>query len=63
MLTDWLDNIGYQGTNPLNDGHILIRDTKLLVDADGSAPGRPVLLATLPNTDAIALANPNNFIF
>ena len=63
VLTDLLDSIGYQGINPLNDGHILIRGTKLLVDADGSAPGRPVLLSTLPNTDAIALANPNNFIF
>lgn len=71
VFTDLLDSIGYGGTNPLADGLIRIRNlgnsgrTQLSIDLDRIGGGRNQFtnFITFQGVDAVALNNPDNFVF
>jgi len=71
VFTDLLDSIGYGGTNPLADGLIRIRNlgnsgrAQLSIELDRSGGGRNQFtnFITFQGVDAVALNNPDNFVF
>lgn len=67
-ISNLLDGIGYNGSNPLADQRIKIgvsdvTNAVISVDRDGIGIEQPQVLATLVNTSAGTINNLNNFIF
>ena len=62
-------SIGYQGTNPLADGHIAFvsdgaGNTQVLFDKDGSAgPAAPVVITTLDHLSPTSLHAGTDWVF
>jgi hypothetical protein len=71
VFTDLLDSLGYGGTNPLADGLIQIRNlgnsgrAQLSIELDRVGGGRNQFtnFITFQGVDAVALSNPDNFVF
>ncbi|NES01415.1 MAG: endonuclease [Okeania sp. SIO2F4] len=67
-LSQVLSVVGFEGVDPIADGYVGFRsrpgNTILTIDPDGTAGhGRPRSLLLVQDVDAVALNNPDNFIF
>ena len=67
-LVGVLDGVGYTGTEPIDDSYVGFSsrgtDTILTIDPDGNAgTGRARSFLLVEDVDAVALNNPDNFIF
>lgn len=73
VLTQLLKNIGYQGSNPIADGYVVLRSwgfsansgsSYIQIDPDGSSGlKRPDILLLAQNVSLASLNNPSNFEF